>query len=122
MSVEKKFVGPKGAQLSGEQKQRIGLGRAFLSDAPIMFLDEATSALDQQTEDKVQRAMHRLSEGRTTIEVAHRLSTVMSANHIYVLEQGQLVEEGIHQGLMAAKRLYETLVEALRSDFGKSAA
>ncbi|MEM6307715.1 MAG: ATP-binding cassette domain-containing protein, partial [Pseudomonadota bacterium] len=114
------LVGPKGAQLSGGQKQRIGIARAFLRNAPIVFLDEATSALDQQTEDKVQVALKRLYQGRTTIVVAHRLSTVMDADHIYVLENGQLVEQGSHNDLITAKGLYHTLFETQRNNFNTS--
>lgn len=110
-------VGPKGAQLSGGQRQRIGIARAFLRQAPIVFLDEATSALDQKTEDKVKRALDRLSLERTTIMVAHRLSAVMSADVIYVLENGKLIEQGTHASLMQAEGFYYSLFSAQQKNY-----
>ena len=110
-------VGPKGAQLSGGQRQRIGIARAFLRAAPIVFLDEATSALDQKTEDKVKRALDRLSKGRTTIMVAHRLSSVMAADRIYVLEAGKVIEAGTHTELMARQGLYQSLFQAQHKNY-----
>ena len=115
-------VGPKGAQLSGGQRQRIGIARAFLRAAPIVFLDEATSALDQKTEDKVKRALDRLSKGRTTIMVAHRLSSVMAADRIYVLEAGKVIEAGTHTELMARQGLYQSLFEAQHKNYEGPAA
>ena len=110
-------VGPRGAQLSGGQKQRIAIARAFLSAAPIVFLDEATSALDQATEEKINRALARLAQGRTTIMVAHRLSSVRDADQIYVLQDGRLAEEGTHKSLMRAKGLYATLYRAQEKNY-----
>ncbi len=102
-------VGPKGAQLSGGQKQRIAIARAFLSDAPILLLDEATSALDQATEARIKSALTRLTRGRTTIVVAHRLSSIADADRIFVLEAGRLVEQGRHDELLARGGLYAQL-------------
>jgi subfamily B ATP-binding cassette protein MsbA len=102
-------AGPKGSNLSGGQRQRIAIARAILKDAPILLLDEATSALDAGAEARVQEALDRLSQGRTTLVIAHRLSTVRSADRIYVLKDGEVVETGDHDGLMAQGGLYAEL-------------
>ncbi len=103
------LVGEAGARLSGGQRQRIAIARAFLKDAPILLLDEATSALDTESEAQVQAALSRLMAGRTTILIAHRLSTVRGADRIYVIDKGRIVETGDHAALVAAGGLYARL-------------
>jgi subfamily B ATP-binding cassette protein MsbA len=103
------LVGERGASLSGGERQRIALARAFLRDAPILLLDEATSALDAESEAKVQDALKRLARGRTTLVIAHRLSTVRDANRILVLDDGQIVEMGGHDDLMSRGGMYTRL-------------
>ena len=102
-------VGEAGGKLSGGQKQRIALARAMLRSAPILLLDEATSALDAENEAKVQSALNILTEGRTVFVIAHRLSTVKNADRIFVLDKGQIVENGNHQALMKKGGLYAKL-------------
>jgi subfamily B ATP-binding cassette protein MsbA len=104
-------IGDRGVRLSGGQRQRICIARAILRDAPILLLDEATSALDTESEAMVQKALVNLMENRTTIVVAHRLSTVMHADKIVVLEDGRICETGNHQQLLAGGGLYSRLYE-----------
>ena len=103
------YVGERGVMLSGGQKQRIAIARAILRDAPVLLLDEATSALDAESERAVQDAVQRLSEGRTTLIVAHRLATVKKADRILVFESGRIVAEGSHDALVAEGGLYARL-------------
>jgi subfamily B ATP-binding cassette protein MsbA len=104
-------VGEAGARLSGGQRQRIAIARAFLKNAPILLLDEATSALDTESEAQVQAALKRLMAGRTTILIAHRLSTVRGADRIYVIQAGRIVESGDHGGLIKKRGLYARLAK-----------
>ncbi|EKE68870.1 ABC transporter ATP-binding protein [Oceanibaculum indicum] len=103
------MVGERGVKLSGGQRQRIAIARAMLKNAPILLLDEATSALDTQSERLVQAALKQLMVGRTSIVIAHRLSTIVDADIIFVMDQGQVVEQGSHAELMARNGIYARL-------------
>jgi subfamily B ATP-binding cassette protein MsbA len=102
-------IGERGLKLSGGQKQRISIARAFLKNAPILLLDEATSSLDSSSEKIIQNALADLTENRTTLTIAHRLSTVKDADQILVFDQGRLVQKGPHKQLIATKGLYQNL-------------
>ena len=102
-------IGEGGHRLSGGQRQRLSIARAVLKDAPILVLDEATSAVDNETEAALQRSMERIRTGRTTIVIAHRLSTVRSADVIHVLSDGSLEESGTHDELLALNGIYARL-------------
>ena len=104
-------VGERGLKLSGGEKQRVGIARVILADPAILVLDEATSALDSATEAAVQDALDQAAQGRTTLMVAHRLSTVKSADEILVLEAGQVIERGTHAGLLAKGGKYADMWE-----------
>ena len=97
-------VGENGGSLSGGQRQRISIARAFLKNAPILLLDEATSALDSESEQQIQFAFDRLMQGRTTIVIAHRFSTIRNATKIHVMENGRLVASGTHRELVSDER------------------
>ncbi|MCC1492479.1 ABC transporter ATP-binding protein [Cognatishimia sp. F0-27] len=99
-------LGERGVKLSGGQRQRIALARAILKDAPILVLDEATSALDSEVEASIQAALDRVMEGKTVLAIAHRLSTLASMDRIIVLDAGEIVEEGTHEGLLNKRGLY----------------
>ena len=105
------YVGERGARLSGGQRQRISIARIFLKDPAVLILDEATSALDSVTEAKVQKTFDALSQGRTTIVIAHRLSTVKQADRIAVIEDGRVAELGSHAELMERGGIYAQLVQ-----------
>jgi len=103
------LVGEGGHRLSGGQRQRVAIARAVLKDAPLLVLDEATSAVDNETEAALQRSIQRISKGRTTIVIAHRLSTVRHADRIVVLDQGSIVEDGSHETLVQQNGIYAKL-------------
>lgn len=104
-------IGDDGSKLSGGQKQRLSIARAVLKNPPIMILDEATSALDTESERFVQDALDKMMENRTSLVIAHRLSTIQKADHIVVMERGEIVEQGSHDELMAHNGTYKKLVE-----------
>jgi ATP-binding cassette subfamily B protein len=103
------MVGEGGHRLSGGQRQRLAIARAVLKDAPLLILDEATSAVDNETEAALQRSIGRISEGRTTVIIAHRLSTVRNANRILVFENGKVIEDGSHDDLVRLSGTYARL-------------
>jgi ATP-binding cassette subfamily B protein len=103
------IVGERGQKLSGGQRQRIAIARAVLKNPPILILDEATSAVDNETEAAIQRSLERITVNRTTIAIAHRLSTVRNADCIYVMEYGKLVEWGTHAQLLEQQGIYASL-------------
>ena len=105
------YLGEQGVRLSGGQRQRIAIARAMLKNPSILLLDEATSALDADSEQKVQHALKKLMEGRTTLIIAHRLATIMHADRILLIDQGQLIAEGNHQQLLTSSDLYKRLCE-----------
>ncbi|MFC3692803.1 ABC transporter ATP-binding protein [Chenggangzhangella methanolivorans] len=106
------LVGERGVKLSGGERQRVAIARAFLADAPVLIMDEATSSLDSESESLIQQAIERLMDGRTTIVIAHRLSTVRAMDRIFVFDRGRIVEQGTHEALLeredgAYRRLFE---------------
>ena len=119
------MIGENGVRLSGGQRQRLAIARAVLKDAPILILDEATSALDSESERHVQGALSELMEGRTTVVVAHRLSTIENADRIAVFDKGRIVEIGTHAALLASDGIYSKLYRiqyALDGDGGAAGA
>ena len=116
-------LGERGTRLSGGQRQRLAIARALLTDPPILILDEATSALDTDSERLVQEAIDRLLAGRTVFVIAHRLSTVVHADQILVLDRGEIVERGTHLELLARRGAYHRLHAAqLRRSEGAAAS
>jgi ATP-binding cassette subfamily B protein len=117
------LVGERGVKLSGGERQRVALARAFLADAPVLILDEATSSLDSESEALIQQAMERLMKGRTSIVIAHRLSTVRSLDRILVFDRGEIVEEGSHVALIARPGgIYRGLFELQATEFAHISA
>jgi ATP-binding cassette subfamily B protein len=116
------MVGERGQKLSGGQRQRLTIARAILRDPPILLLDEATSAVDNETEAAIQRSMDRVSQGRTTIVIAHRLSTVRHAHRIHVMEAGRVIEAGTHDELVARGGLYAALWRVQTGEAGAALA
>jgi ATP-binding cassette, subfamily B, bacterial len=114
------LVGERGVKLSGGERQRVAIARAFLADAPILILDEATSALDSESEVLIQQAMERLMVGRTSIVIAHRLSTVRALDRILVFDKGRIVEEGDHHSLYRKGGLYRRLCDHQGLDLAKA--
>jgi len=109
-------VGERGLKLSGGEKQRVGIARTLLKNPPILLLDEATSALDTDTERNIQESLRQMSEGRTVITIAHRLSTVVDADKIVVLEKGRIAEQGTHDELLALDQRYAQMWQRQSSD------
>ena len=110
------MLGERGVNLSGGQGQRIALARAFLKDPSILILDEATSALDSETENLIKDSLNKLMKNRTTFMIAHRLSTVVKADKIIVLQKGKIVEQGSHAELLAKGGLYSQLYKSQYSE------
>ena len=103
------MVGERGLKLSGGEKQRVAIARTILKDPPILLFDEATSALDTETEQAIQQNLRELARGKTTLVIAHRLSTVVDADEILVLEAGRIVERGRHRELVARGGVYAAM-------------
>jgi ATP-binding cassette subfamily B protein len=115
-------VGERGYRLSGGEKQRVSIARAILKDPPVLILDEATASLDSRLEAEIRQATERLAKGRTTVVIAHRLSTVIAADVILVVEHGRIVERGSHQELLKQDGLYATLYHSQFAKTGDAVA
>ena len=100
-------IGENGVKLSGGEKQRLSIARAFLKKSKIILLDEATSSLDSETEEKIQKAIDKLTHEKTTIVIAHRLSTILNSDKIYVIEEGKIIDSGVHEDLLIKSDAYK---------------
>ena len=109
-------MGERGVKLSGGQKQRISIARVFLKNPAILILDEATSALDNESEHLISKSLDRLAEGRTTVTIAHRLTTIQNADRILVLSEGKIAEEGSHEKLLEKKGIYYQLYQSVQEN------
>ena len=105
------MIGENGIRLSGGEKQRLSIARAFLKDSKIILLDEATSSLDSETEKKIQDALNFLTKGKTTLVIAHRLSTVQNSHKIYVIDNGEVVDHGSHNELLKNSQVYKNFYD-----------
>ena len=101
------MIGENGVKLSGGEKQRLSIARAFLKDSKIILLDEATSSLDSETEEKIQKALDKLTLNKTTVVIAHRLSTILNSDKIYVMDKGIVVDSGNHEQLLKNSETYK---------------
>ena len=104
-------IGENGVKLSGGEKQRLSIARAILKKTPIVLLDEATSSLDAETEDKIQKGLSYLTKNKTTLVIAHRLSTILNSEKIFVLDKGQVVDQGTHTELLKNSNIYKNFYE-----------
>ena len=109
-------VGERGVTLSGGQRQRIAIARAFLTDPRILILDDSTSAIDSATEDQIQRAMRQISQRRTTFLITHRLSQIRWADRILVLRRGEIIDQGVHEELLARSIDYRRIFTRIRAE------
>ena len=100
------LIGENGVRLSGGEKQRLSIARAFLKDSKIILLDEATSSLDSETEEKIQKALDKLTSNKTTVVIAHRLSTILNSDKIYVMDKGMVMDSGNHEELLTNSDIY----------------
>ena len=105
------MIGENGVKLSGGEKQRLSIARAFLKKSKIILLDEATSSLDSETEDKIQKALSKLTLNKTTIVIAHRLSTILNSDKIYVVDNGKIIDSGNHEKLLINSKVYKNFYE-----------
>ena len=105
------LIGENGLRLSGGEKQRISIARAMIKKSPLILLDEATSSLDSETETKIQEALNTLTKNKTTIVIAHRLSTVLNSNNIYLIDSGKVLDNGNHEDLLASSKVYKNFYE-----------